>query len=189
MQKKITIYCASSKNVADIYLQSAFSLGEKIANSNCEIIYGGGNVGLMGCLADGALGSGGLITGIIPDFLKNLELGHTGITKLITVSGLHERQNIMMESADIIMALPGGCGTFLEIMEAITWKKLGRIDCPIIIINVNNYFDEFIKTLQKAIDEGFMRKDHIALWTVVDDVDTAVRFLHNNIEFVHYDIV
>jgi uncharacterized protein (TIGR00730 family) len=188
MKKIITVYCASSSDVDKIYLDKAFELGMKISESNCEIVYGGGNVGLMGSLANGALSKSGYVTGIIPDFLMDLELGHKGIQKLISVKVVHQRQRKMMDSADIIMVLPGGCGTFLELFEAITWKKLNRISCPIIIINIENYFDNLLNMLKKAIDDGFMREDTISLWTVVDDVSDAVRFLHNNYEFVQFDV-
>lgn len=106
MYRKITIYCASSTNVADLYLDSAFELGTKLALAGQEIIYGGGNVGLMGKLADGALSHGGVVTGIIPKFLMELELGHKQIKHLILTNNLHERQKIMMERADAIIALP-----------------------------------------------------------------------------------
>lgn len=189
MLKKITVYCASSSNVDEGYLVKSFDLGTKLASNNFDIIYGGGNVGLMGRLADGALSKGGLVTGVIPDFLMELELGHTGIKKLITTKDLHERQRIMMNSADAIIALPGGCGTFVELFEAITWKKLGRITCPIVIININGYYDDLIKMLNKAIDEGFMRKEHYNLWNVVNDIDSAIIFLLKDYNFIHYDIV
>ncbi len=189
MFNKITIYCASSSNVNDVYLDSAFELGSKLALAGQEIIYGGGNVGLMGRLADGALSQGGVVTGVIPTFLMELELGHTKINNLIITNTLHERQKIMMERADAIMALPGGCGTFVELFEAITWKKLNRINCPILIININGYYNDLIKMLDKAIDEGFMREDHFTIWTVVSDVNQAISFLNNRLDIVHYDIV
>ncbi|MBX3043005.1 MAG: TIGR00730 family Rossman fold protein [Candidatus Kapabacteria bacterium] len=188
MKKKITVYCASSSNINEIYLESASKLGEMIALSGHEVVYGGGKVGLMGKLADGALRKGGKVTGIIPDFLMDLELGHSGVSKLIITKDLHERQRKMMDLADSIFVLPGGSGTFVELFEAVTWKRLGRIIIPIIIININNYFDTLIFALNKAIDEGFMRKEHFELWTVVDDIDSAVRTLHEKNSFVPFDI-
>jgi uncharacterized protein (TIGR00730 family) len=189
MNKKITVYCASSSNVDRVYLDKTYDFGAGLALNNFEIIYGGGNVGLMGQLADGALSKGGIVTGVITDFLMELELGHLGIYKLIKTKDLHERQRIMMNSADVIVALPGGCGTFVELFEAITWKKLGRIICPILIVNINGYFDDLIKMLNKAIDEGFMRKEHYNLWNIVDDIDSAIIFLNKDYNFIHYDIV
>jgi uncharacterized protein (TIGR00730 family) len=189
MINKITVYCASSSNVSTNYLNSAYELGAKIALTGHEIIYGGGNVGLMGKLAEGAIVNGGVVTGVIPKFLMKLELGHTNISKLIITSTLHERQKIMMDKADVIMALPGGCGTFVELFEAITWKKLNRINCPIVIINLNGYYDDLINMLNKAIVEGFMREDHFTIWTVVADIDEAVRFLNKSYDYVNYDIV
>lgn len=176
---KITVYCASSENISDIYLENAFELGSKLAKSGCEIIYGGGKAGLMGRLADGALSSGGKVTGIIPEFMKEKELGHTGVSSLVWVLNFHQRQKLMMESADIIMALPGGCGTYAELFEAITWKKHGNINCPILIINLNKYFNELINILNKAIDEGFMRIDDMHIWSLAGSVSDAVRYVHN----------
>lgn len=189
MYNTICVYCASSNKVSDLYLKSAYDLGSRIALSGVEIIYGGGNVGLMGKLADGAVSQGGKVIGVIPEFLLELELGHSGISKLIKTVDLHSRQRIMMEKADMIMALPGGCGTFVELFEAITWKKLQRINCPILIININNYYDDLIKMLDKAIDEGFMREDQKTLWQVVNSIDEAIAYLNKEYDFFHYDIV
>ncbi|MDX9791458.1 MAG: TIGR00730 family Rossman fold protein [Candidatus Kapaibacterium sp.] len=189
MKKKITIYCASSKNIEKKYLYEAYRLGRLAAENGFEIIYGGGNIGMMGELANGAIKHGGKVTGVIPEFLMDLELGHKGIDKLIVVKDLHARQRFMIENADCIIALPGACGTFTELLESITWKKLGRIICPIIIVNLNNYFDDLLNMLTKAIDEGFMREEHFKLWTVVDSIDDAVVKLYGNENFVHFDIV
>ncbi|MFC2131928.1 TIGR00730 family Rossman fold protein, partial [Bacteroidota bacterium] len=134
--KKVTVFCAASKNCDKVYLDEAEKLGKMLAQTGREIIYGGGKIGLMGSLADGALLEGGKITGIIPEFLNDLELGHDGITELREVKSLHERESQMLLKTDCIIALPGGIGTFSELLQAITWKRLCQINSKIIIVNI-----------------------------------------------------
>jgi uncharacterized protein (TIGR00730 family) len=187
--KNITVYCASSNNISESFLNSAFELGKNLALSGFDICYGGGKVGLMGQLADGAISCGGHVTGVIPEFMIELELEHTGVNKLLKVGTMHERQMLMLKDSDAIIALPGGSGTYAELFEAITWKRLGLINCPIIIVNLENYFDSLELLLQKAIDEGFMRKNDFELWNITSSIDETIRFLHKNINlFIHYDL-
>jgi hypothetical protein len=172
--KKVTVFCAASKNCDKVYLEEAGKLGKFLAISGREIIYGGGNVGLMGSLANGCLRNAGTITGIIPDFLDALELAHKGITKLKVVKSLHERESSMLKNADCIIALPGGIGTFSELLQAITWKRLWQINSDIFIVNINGYFTPLIEMLNKAVNEKFLAKEFASLWKVVDSVDSLI---------------
>lgn len=171
---KVTVFCASSGRVHEDYLNEAAKLGRMLAESGCEIIYGGGNIGLMGRLADSAIAAGGKVTGVIPKFLMNLELGHNGISDLKVVSNMHERKSIMLKDSDFIMALPGSCGTLEELLEAIAWRQLGLIIAPIIIINIKNYYKPLLEMLDRAVEENFMRREYAANWCVVNSVEEAV---------------
>ncbi len=179
MIEYITCFCASSNKVDQYYLDSAYELGVILARNNKTVIYGGGRVGLMGRLAQGVLDNHGKIIGVIPKFMQRYELGHNGVTKLIEVQTMHEREEIMISKAECIVALPGGCGTFEELLQAITWKRLKLISTPIIIANLNNYYLPLIQQLEKAIDENFMRKEHSRLW----DVANSVPEIYNIIRF------
>jgi uncharacterized protein (TIGR00730 family) len=174
---KVTVFCGASRKCRQEYLEQACQLGELLAHKGIEIIYGGGNIGLMGHLADGALSKGGKVTGIIPNFLDDLELGHKGISELRQVASLHKREEIMLTESDCIIALPGGIGTFSELLQAITWKRLWQIKSPIIIVNISDYFKPLIDMLKHAIEENFLKEEFASLWTVVGNVEEAMNEL------------
>jgi len=176
---KATVFCGASRTCKEEYLEQASKLGELLAQKGIEIIYGGGNIGLMGHLADAAMSKGGRVVGIIPKFLKDMELGHKGITELREVESLHEREEIMMTEPDIIIALPGGIGTFSELFQAITWKRLWQIKSKIIIVNIDGYFQPLIDMLNKAIKENFLKEEFSNLWTVVDKVEDVLNEIEN----------
>jgi uncharacterized protein (TIGR00730 family) len=173
----ICIFCASSESVKDIYLIEAEKLGRLLATSHRSIIYGGGKVGLMGRVAKGALSQGGNVIGVIPTLLHKLELGHDKIAELREVADMHKREAMMMMESDAIIALPGGTGTIEELMQAITWKHLGIIDSPVIIVNINNYFDPLLEMLVRTVEENFMRNEYKNLWQVVSNADEAIELL------------
>ncbi len=173
--ENVTVFCASSLKCDDFYLQQAALLGKLLAQSGKKIIYGGGKIGLMGQLADGALSENGRVKGVIPSFLQDLELGHNGLTELIEVDSLHQRESIMLLESDIIIALPGGIGTFSELLQAITWKRLWQIKSKIIIVNLNHYFDPLIEMLNKSVREKFLNEEFKELWLVVDSIEEAVK--------------
>ncbi|ROL60345.1 TIGR00730 family Rossman fold protein [Bacteroidetes/Chlorobi group bacterium MS-B_bin-24] len=166
----VTCFCASSNRVDKYYLDSAYELGEILARNHKTVFYGGGKVGLMGRLAQGVLDNKGQIIGVIPKFMQKYELGHNGITRLIEVETMHQREEIMISRADCIVALPGGCGTFEELLQAITWKRLKIISAPIIIVNLKKYYNPLIQQLNKAVDENFMRTEHRQLWEVAESI-------------------
>jgi len=170
MIEYVTCFCASSNRVDKNYLDSAYELGEILARNHKTVIYGGGKVGLMGRLAQGVLDNKGQIIGVIPKFMQKYELGHNGITRLIEVDTMHQREEIMISRADCIVALPGGCGTFEELLQAITWKRLKIISAPIIVVNLKKYYNPLIQQLNKAVDENFMRTEHRQLWEVAESI-------------------
>lgn len=171
--RKICIYCASSPKAADYYKDSASEIAKVLVDNGYEVIYGGGSIGLMGAVADSVLASNGKITGVIPKFMQELEWGHPDV-EMIEVDNMHERKKIMLEMADGVVALAGGCGTFEEIIEAITWKRLGLFDGPAVFLNTNNYYDPIIEQLNKAVDENFMNPEHRDLWSVIQTPDEIV---------------
>ena len=165
--KRICVYCASSEQVAEQYLDAAHELGRILARAGVTVVYGGGRLGLMGRLAEGSLGAEGKIIGVIPRFMQQLEWGHGGLTELHLVEDMRERKHRMLLDSDAVIALPGGCGTLEELLEAITLKRLGLYFNPIIIVNVAGFFDPLIAMLERCVCEGFMGPEHSRMWQLV----------------------
>lgn len=187
MIKKVCVYCASSSKVNFQYVKTAEKLGEILAENNLDLVYGAGSVGLMGVLADSALKKGGRVTGVIPRFMVEMEWQHDGLTELILTETMHERKLEMAKLADAVVALPGGFGTMEELLEIITWKQLGIHSLPIVIVNVNGYYNHLLAQFSQAADELFVRPKHLDMWRVVNDVDNVLEAL-NNEKIIHEDI-
>jgi uncharacterized protein (TIGR00730 family) len=182
---RITVYCASSSNIAQKYFDHADQLSDIFVRQNIEMVYGGGSVGLMGRLADRILRHKGKVTGIIPDFMKQLEWAHPEVENMIIVKDMHERKQLFLVDIDAVIALPGGCGTFEELLEVITWKRLGIFNKPIIILNTDGYYDPLAQMLNRSVDEGFMKKEHAVMWTFVndpEDIISAITEAYNNLD-------
>ncbi len=180
---KICVYCASSTQINAYYFQAAEQLGKIIASQKLTLIYGGGHRGLMGKIADATLAEGGEVVGIIPEFMCEVEWNHTGLTELILVGSMHERKEMLLRMADAVVALPGGVGTFEELLEAITWKKLGLYKNPIIIVNTRGYYDPLIEMLHRSVDENFMGVDHRKMWTVVQTPQEVIPAIENAVRW------
>ena len=177
--QKVCIYCASSRKADGVYFDAADRLGRILAKNGITIVYGGGSVGSMGKVADAALSDGGKVIGIIPRFMQELEWDHKGLSELIIVNDLHERKSQMIAGVDAVIALPGGSGTLEELLEAITWKRLGLFVNPIIIVNVHGFFSPLIKQFDNIIKEKFMKGRHSAMWTVVDTPEDVLAAIKN----------
>lgn len=185
--KKICVYCASSSKVNSEYVETARKLGKILAENNIELVYGGGSVGLMGVLADSVLENGGRVTGVIPRFMVEVEWQHDGLTELILTESMHERKEKMAELADAVVALPGGCGTLEELLEIITWKQLGIHSLPIVIVNVNGYYNHLLAQFQQAANELFMRPEHLQMWNVTNSAEEVLKAISNG-KTVHRDM-
>jgi len=179
----ICVYCASSTQVKPVYFEATARLSRIFALANLSVVYGGGSKGLMGQLADSTLEAGGKITGVIPRFMCDVEWNHTGLTELILVDTMHERKEKMAVMADAIVALPGGCGTLEELLEVITWKRLGIFTKPIVIVNVEGYFDDLVSMLNRAVDEHFMRIEHHKMWEVVQTPEEVLDAIQNSVNW------
>lgn len=175
--KNVCVYSASSTKIASIYFEMAEELGHLLARKGINLINGAGSSGLMGTISNAALQAGGTVTGVIPRFMVEQGWHHQGLTHLVETETMHERKQLMAEMSDGVIALPGGCGTLEELLEIITWKQLGIYLKPIVILNVNRYFDPLLDMLQKAIEENFMREEHRAIWQVATTAEEAVEQL------------
>lgn len=177
--KRICVYCASSTQISEEYFKAAKEVGRLIAQNGMELINGAGNMGLMAASADGCMEAGGKAIGIIPTFMIRENWCHQGMTEIIETTDMHVRQERMAEMSDAALVLPGGCGTFAELMELITWKQLGIYLKPIVILNTNGYFNPILEMLQKAADQHFMRQQHIGIWRVANTPAEAIEFIQN----------
>ena len=177
MIRSVCVYCASSGRSSEIYLEAAARLGRALASAGMQIVYGGSTLGSMGRMAEAALAAGGRVTGVIPQFMDELEWGNRSLTELRIVGDMHERKRVMLELSDAVVALPGGCGTLEELFEAITWKRLGLYFGPVVLVNVNGFYDPCVELLNRAVEERFMDEKHRAMWTVVAEPEDVVETL------------
>jgi uncharacterized protein (TIGR00730 family) len=177
---RVCVFCASSRLVNKIYLEAAYRLGVILARESITIAYGGGAVGLMGELANGSLAEGGTVIGVIPEFMYELEWGYEKISELKIVKDMHERKKLVMQDSDAIIALPGGCGTLEELFEALTMKRLGFYLNPIVLVNVNGFYDPLIKQLGRCVDERFMDERHREMWSVVHSPEDVLKAIQDS---------
>jgi uncharacterized protein (TIGR00730 family) len=182
---KVCVYCASSESSDAVYLDAARRLGEILAENSITVVYGGGAVGSMGRLAEGALSKQGRVVGIIPRFMQELEWGHKGVTELQVVENMRERKHRMLTGSDAAVALPGGSGTLEELMEAISLKRLGIYLNPIIIVNTRGFYDPLLELLQRCIDERFMDERHGAMWQVAGGPEEVLPAIHAAPKWTH----
>lgn len=174
----VCVYSASSTKIDSVYFEAAEELGRLFAERHIRLINGAGSIGLMRSVADAVLENGGEVTGVIPRFMVEQDWHHKGLTELIEVDSMHERKQKMANLSDGVIALPGGCGTLEELLEIITWKQLGLYLNPIVILNVNGFFDPLLEMLERAMDENFMRRQHGDIWKVARTAEEAVELLY-----------
>lgn len=165
---RIAVFCASSAKVPAKYFQHTEETAVHLVNNGYTIVYGGGSVGLMGCLADKALALGGEVIGILPHFMDQVEWGHKKLTQLVIVDDMRERKKKLIEDVDAVLALAGGTGTLEELAEVITLKRLGKFTKPIIILNTDGFYNPLIEMFEKMVEEKFLRPEHRQIWQFVD---------------------
>ncbi len=173
--KEVCVYCASSTSIDDKYIKVAEELAEELVKADYGVVYGGGEVGLMGTLANRILELKGEIKGVIPNFMVDVEWAHKGVEKMIKVDSMSERKSRLIEGVSAVIALPGSTGTLDELADVISLKKLGLFTKPVIIVNSFGFYDSLFTLFHKMIEEKFMRPEHGQLWTEVTDVRDIVK--------------
>ena len=176
----VCVFCASSANIDERYLADARELGNLLAQGGWRCVNGGGAVGLMGAVTDGTLDAGGEVTGVIPKFMVDNGWCYDRMMDVVVTADMHQRKQMMSNMADAVIALPGGVGTIEELLETLTWRQLGLVKVPIIILNTRGYYDPLLAMLRHAIDEGFMKPSHGQLWQVAATPADAVALLDDN---------
>ena len=176
----VCVFCASSANIDERYLADARELGTLLAQGGWRCVNGGGAVGLMGAVTDGTLDAGGEVTGVIPKFMVDNGWCYDRLMDVVVTADMHQRKQMMSNMADAVIALPGGVGTLEELLETLTWRQLGLVKVPIIILNTRGYYDPLLAMLRHAIDEGFMKPSHGQLWQVAATPADAVALLEDN---------
>lgn len=164
--RSICVFCGASPGANPIYAEAAAELGRSLAKAGVTLVYGGGEVGLMGVVADAAMAAGGEVIGVIPQSLQDSEIGHKGLTRLEVVSGMHARKARMAELADAFIALPGGLGTLEELFEVWTWGQLGYHGKPLGLLEVNGFYGKLIGFLDHLVEERFVRSTHRSMLQV-----------------------
>lgn len=177
--KNIAVYCASSSQVRQVYYDEAYCLGRLLAREGIGVVYGDGGIGLMGALARGVLSEKGEITGVIPRFMVDEGWNNPSSTRTIVVETMHERKARIAEMADGMVALPGGIGTFEELLECLTWKQLGLHTKPVVILNTEGYYDHLLLAIDRMAEERFIRPVHKEMYTVVSRAADVIPALLN----------
>lgn len=188
MAKRVTVYCASSTKVPQAYFDDAKEITAQLVDGGHHIIYGGGAAGLMGAVADTVIKKGGQITGVIPEFMKQVEWDHPGVRDMITTETMARRKEIMLEDSNVALALPGGSGTYEEIFEAITLKRLGIISTDIIFYNQGGFYDPMKAMFEKAVSEKFMTPNHIKQIHFFGQIDPLMHHINTSNEADLLDI-
>lgn len=167
--RRVCVFCGSSPGAHPAYREAAEAVGRLLVARGLGLVYGGGNVGLMGVIADAVLAGGGEAIGVIPRHLEAREVAHRGLTELRVVGSMHERKALMADLSDAFLALPGGLGTLEELFEVATWRMLGIHDKPLGLLNVRGYYDDLARLIEHAVNERFVRPEHRALLTIGTD--------------------
>ena len=169
--RRISVFCGSSRGTERIFEEQAYELGKTLAVQNIELVYGGANVGLMGTVANGVMENGGKAIGVLPAFLKKVEIANLNLTELVMVDTMHQRKAKMNELSDGVIALPGGFGTLEEFFEMLTWAQLGLHRKPVALLNVDGFYDALLALVDTMVDRGFLRKENREMLLVSDNIE------------------
>jgi uncharacterized protein (TIGR00730 family) len=177
--KTVSVYCGSSLGKNKVYREEAVVLGNTIANQGLNLVYGGGNIGLMGVIANTVLQLGGRVTGVLPHFLNKKEVGNLDIHELILVDSMHERKQKISEISDAFIAMPGGLGTLEEVAEMLTWSQLGLSQKPIGLYNINGFYDLLLGQFDRMVEDGFLKPENRAMVLSDSNPKTLLKKLHD----------
>ena len=172
--KRLAIYCGSATPADPLYLEAARDVGRTLAERGIGVVYGGGRLGLMGAVADGALAAGGEVIGVIPQALVDAEVAHRGLSELHVVAGMHQRKQAFTDLSDGFVTIPGGTGTMDELWEALSWAQLGYHADPVGLLNTAGYYDPLIQFWERMGEVGFLRPQHRDLLIVADTLDVLL---------------
>ena len=175
--KSVCVFAGSSPGSRNSYQEVANNLGKEIVKNSYSMVFGGGNVGLMGVTADSVLNAGGKVIGVITERLHDVEVAHKGLTELFIVETMHERKKKMAELSDSIISLPGGVGTWEEFFEALAWNQLGIHSKPVILINTDNYYSDLFEFVKKSVEEGFLPNSSLEDFYLAEDEKEAVEIV------------
>lgn len=175
--KTVCVFCGAQNKVPRIHLDMGNALGRRLADSGISLVYGGGDCGIMGAVANAVMQNGGWVTGVFPESLRNIENEHQSLNKIIIVDSMHTRKEIMYKKADVFVILPGGFGTMDEMFEILTWKQLELHHKPIVIFNHEHYWDHLVALMDNIIAKGFARFETKSLYQVVDSLDELMNYL------------
>lgn len=182
---RVCVFASSSSLVNSEYGQAASALGTLLAREDIEVVFGGGDLGLMGKLADSVLENNGKITGVIPSFMKDEGWDHPGVKSMIITSDMGERKKTMFSLADGIVALPGGVGTLEELTEALTLKQLGLFKGPVVVLNIQGFYNSLIEFLGQMVAGHFLRYEHKGMWEVADTPEEVIHYLRQEDEWLN----
>ena len=174
LPSSVCVFCGSSERAPRLHREAAARLGRLLAASGVELVFGGGRVGLMGIIADAALRAGGRVVGVIPEHLIKAEVGHGRVTELVVTPDMHERKETMFARADAFAVLPGGPGTLDETFEILTWRQLGLHDKPVVVVDLDGYWQPLIKLVDHVVRRRYARPSFRRLFTVVKRVDDVL---------------
>ena len=177
--RSIAVYCASSNKVRASFIAAAERLGELMATKGKRLVYGDGGIGLMAAVARGALNAGGEVVGVIPQFMVDQGWNNPDSTKTIVTQTMHERKATICEISDALVALPGGIGTFEELLECLTWKQLGLHHNPVVILNTDGYYDKLLACIDQMVEEQMMRPIHKDMYVVVSEPEEVLPAIEN----------
>ena len=177
--KSIAIFCGANFNGDKVILKAVEQLTQILTDQNISLVFGGGKVGIMGLLADHMISQGGRTIGVIPKFLLDKEVGHTGLTELHVVETMHQRKQLMNDLSDGIIMLPGGFGTLEEFFEVLTWLQLGLHNKPIAILNINGFYDHLLKQMDVMVDQQFLKAANRNLVITASDPEQLIGLMQN----------
>ncbi|MEL7012104.1 MAG: TIGR00730 family Rossman fold protein [Pseudomonadota bacterium] len=170
-ERSICVFCGSRKGVLPAYEAAAIELGDQIAKRGWRLVYGAGDVGLMGAVANSAQAGGAETFGVIPEHLVRWEVGKTDLSRYVVTETMHERKKVMFMNCDAVVVLPGGAGSLDELFEVVTWRQLGLHEKPVLLVNVDGYWDPLIALIHHVVDQGFADASLLGFVTVCDDID------------------